>query len=158
MRPAPAVTVDLAPDAFWRGLHAGLAALAAACAAGLLLRGADLPPVGLGAALAGAALAAAGAAWWHTPWSRGRLRWDGQQWWFEAPDAGGERPGRLHLMIDLGDRMLLRFDPDTPSFVRRPAWLCCGPLPPAEDLRLRAAVYCRRLDSDPPPRHGRTPR
>jgi hypothetical protein len=105
---------------------------------------------------------AALAAWRRHPFRGGRLRWDGQGWWFRPDDGSHERAGHLDLMFDFGNRMLLRFvfNPEDagPRRAHPAAWLPVGRLPSHEAVALRAAVYCRRLNPDLSPRREREPR
>jgi hypothetical protein len=94
---------------------------------------------------------AGGAGWRWSSADAGRLRWDGGRWWFQPAGGHQERAGRLHATIDLAFWMLLRFDPDdaaSPAIGRR-AWLAIGRAARPEAAALRAAVYSRRLNTDP---------
>ena len=64
------------------------------------------------ALLASMACAALAASLWRTP--QASLRWDGRLWHLDAA------PGALHVSIDLGPWMLLRFVPDGGGHAR---WL-----------------------------------
>ena len=81
------------------------------------------------------------------------MRWDGGRWWFLASGQTGERAGRLHAAIDLGYWMLLRFDPDDTTLpAAGRAWLAVECAAAPQSVALRAAVYSRRLNTDPDPR------
>ncbi len=142
-RSAPAVAVELDGSTRWSfavrmtAAAAFAAAVAAVCGHlewGALGSGACIAAAGIGGMVLGRPLSA------HRP---GRLRWDGAQWWWrpEGELADGHT-GQVHVVMDFGRWMLLRFDPDAAGQPR--AWL---PVPGArlvEELPLRAAVYCRR--------------
>lgn len=155
MRHAPAVTVTIGCPRGWRLLHAALAAVAALAALAAALQHLEASAPVTGASLATAAVMAAAFAWRLPAVRRGLLRWDGQAWWFAPEGDEAAHPGRLHLMIDLGSALLLRFDPDPPG--SGSAWLPVPALPAAEAVSLRAAVYSRRLKPDHPARRARDP-
>lgn len=158
MRPAPAIAVDLPALAGWRLAYCALAALSCSVALCTLAARLSLPSLLLGACLASGCVVAVGLAWRCTPFSAGRLRWDGATWWFQAPAWNHACAGRVDLMLDLGDRMLLRFVPDPLSDGTRSAWLPVARLPAHEAGALRAAVYCPGLNPDLSLRRRRDPR
>ena len=150
MRAAPAVVVELRCPPGWRALQALLAMAAAASCSAVLLQHAGAPAPLLGVSLALAAAAAAVAGWRWASTDSGRLRWDGGRWWFAATGQTGERAGRLHANIDLGFWMLLRFDPDDTTLpAAGRAWLAVERAAAPQSVALRAAVYSRRLNTDP---------
>jgi hypothetical protein len=142
MRAAPAFQVSLQRFGAWRGAVSLLAALSLAVmvvwlwsqprpiAAGVLA----LSGVGVGAAL----LAAVSAVQLKPV----DLRWDGRAWHLGAA-TGEPVAGALHVMLDLGGWMLLRFKPDAWSFAA--TWL---PIQrrglEAPWHALRCAVYAAR--------------
>jgi len=147
MRAAPPVSVRCQPGWGWFSLHAALAALAFAAVTTALWQQLPWPPGLAGVVLACAGLSGAAAGWWAAPRHAGELRWDGQAWWFQPRGAGAAHTGRLHVMIDLGDWMLLCFDCESVSVLRRRRWLPLGALPAAQACALRAALYWPRLNS-----------
>ena len=147
MRASPAFEVSLHRFGVWRSAVLLLAALGvAAIAAWLITRE---RPIGLAAMIA-AAFAAAMSVGWAVSLLRVPavgLRWDGQFWHLGAPVAapGEATPGDLHVVIDLGPWMLLRFRA-AESVRRSPAvWL---PVQrrglEAQWHALRCAVYSPR--------------
>ncbi|HET9643184.1 MAG TPA: hypothetical protein VFP68_07480 [Burkholderiaceae bacterium] len=146
---APPVAFDLTPSRRSRVIVVALGAVAAAgVAASASARLEALPWLGwlvsiFAAVLVGASLA------WLVPRSRGRLRWDGGQWWYATDkDGHSELNGDLSVMMDLGDWMLLRFDPASSRSWRGRAWL------PVDsralwgaDHALRVAAYGRRSNA-----------
>ena len=53
------------------------------------------------------------------------LRWDGQLWHLGPPESAGHEPdsGALHVALDFGPWMLLRFEPAESAWRARPTWL-----------------------------------
>ena len=53
------------------------------------------------------------------------LRWDGQLWHLGPPASAGHEPesGQLHVVIDLGPWMLLRFEPTESTWRTHTTWL-----------------------------------
>lgn len=142
MRAAPAVTLELPASLRW---DVGVAALGAASAAAFVAAVCSHLPLSLvasGLCIATCSSGGAWLAWRFRPPGGGRLRWDGTAWWWRASASGAvEEPGSLHVMIDLGRWMLLRFD--APAAGLR-AWLPVSSRL-ADDGPLRAAVYSRAL-------------
>jgi hypothetical protein len=75
------------------------------------------------------------------------LRWDGQLWHIGPPESAGHEPasGALHVALDVGPWMLLRFEPAESTWRSRATWL------PAQRRglesrwhALRCAVYSAR--------------
>jgi hypothetical protein len=134
MHAPPPVRVNVAPDRWWIGGCAGLAALAAL---NLLAWISPQPAVALAAAGA-AALGAGGFARRRS--AQGALAWDGQAWLWEA---AGRAPaaGSVSVAIDLDRWMLIAFTPAQGArrwlplsrAVQRPVW-----------SPLRAALYGAR--------------
>lgn len=142
MRAAPAVAVDVKPSAHWRAALLVLAGTScASTAVWASQRGGPAAALvfGVVAALALAVLRPA----WRMPVHR--LRWDGQGWWLAAVPAT-EAPGELHVALDLGAWLLLRFRPAPQAAgARRGRWL---PLQrrglEADWHALRCALYSPR--------------
>src|SRR5262245_42496411 len=136
MHAAPSVNYPVGRSAFALALAAGFTALGLLVAVAWL-RSAD---AGWRQALAFGAVAACGAAaasaWWRSP--AGLLRWDGVDWSWE--EGGEMRSGHPGIALDLQNRMLLRWQPET----GRVRWLW---LERARDSAhwdaLRRAVYSR---------------
>jgi hypothetical protein len=149
MRAAPAVVVELRCPPAWRAVQALLVAAAATACSAACLQHAAAPAFESGGVLALVASAAAAAGWRGASRQAGRLRWDGGQWWFQPADRGQEHPGRLRAAIDLGLWMLLRFDADDPATGLQRVWLACEQAAAPQAAALRAAVYSRRLNTDP---------
>lgn len=149
MRAAPAVVVELRCPPAWRAVQALLVVAAATACTATFLQHAAAPAFGSGVVLALVASAAGAAGWRGASRAAGRLRWDGGQWWFQPAGRGQDHPGRLRAAIDLGFWMLLRFDADDRAAGLNPAWLACGQAAAPPAAALRAAVYSRRLNTDP---------
>jgi hypothetical protein len=150
MRAAPAVVVELRCPPSWRAAQAVLATAAAAACTAVVLQHAGVSGPLMGAGLAVAAAAAALIGWRWASADGGRLRWDGGRWWYRPSADSEERPGRLRAPIDLGFWMLLRFDPDDATWpATRRAWLAVEGAAAPPLASLRAAVYSRRLNTDP---------
>ena len=125
MRASPAFQVSLHRFGVWRSAVLLLAALGLAVIAAWLIT--RERPVGLAAMIA-AAFAAAVSVGWAVSLAKVpavSLRWDGQLWHLGAPAAtpGDAAPGDLHVAIDLGPWMLLRFRPAVPGHRGRAVWL-----------------------------------
>ncbi|WP_315128753.1 hypothetical protein [Comamonas antarctica] len=124
---------------------AGLVALAAMGAAGLLLWALHGAGPGPWPALLGLALwlAAGGSAWWRwRHWLGGWLEWDGLEWWLHAGLAGGPVLLRAapEVCWDGQGFLLLRIAPGS----GRPHWLWLqGTSAPVLWGDLRRAVYWR---------------
>jgi hypothetical protein len=104
MHGAPPVALVCEGGAVWRGVRAGLPALAAAAFAAWATGHAGL---GLGAQALVALVAAvpvATLAWRSTAQLARTLAWDGEHWRLGPADE----PGRVDVMIDLGGWLLLR--------------------------------------------------
>lgn len=87
--------------------------------------------------------------WRLSPFS---LRWDTQRWYLGPVDTAGHEPqaGQVHVAMDLGAWMLLRFIPEEATVLRRGTWL------PVQRRghesawhALRCTVYCARPVSLP---------
>jgi len=140
MRAAPAVALVLRGSRAWALAAASLGACSGAAGSAALAGHAGLGEAAAGACIAAVAVACGWAAWRGRPVAQGRLRWDGQRWWHgEDNPASPERPGTLHVMIDFGPWMLLRFD--AAEGARR--WLPWSGRGAAQAGAFRAAVYCR---------------
>lgn len=125
MRASPAFQVSLHRFGVWRSAVLLLAALGLAVIAAWLIT--RERPIGL-AAMTAAAFAAAVSVGWAVSLAKApavSLRWDGQLWHLGAPAAtpGDATPGDLHVAIDLGLWMLLRFRPAVPGHRVRAVWL-----------------------------------
>jgi hypothetical protein len=137
---APPVAFELMPSREWMAVVVSLGGLGLAAVVGSACAHLQAPPwfallSSIFAAFVGGALLA-----WLVPQSRGRLHWDGGQWWY-APNtnANSELNGDLSVMIDLGDWMLLRFDPASSWRGRGRVWL------PVNSRALGAAAHGLRL-------------
>jgi hypothetical protein len=122
MRAAPPFQVTLHRFGVWRGAVTALAGSGLATIAAWLA--AQQQPIGLptlsAAILAVLAIVALGRSLLRTPTTH--LRWDGLAWHL-GPSTGEPVPGDLHVAIDLGPWMLLRFIPAAPAARRRTVWL-----------------------------------
>jgi hypothetical protein len=148
MHSAPSVTYPVGRSAFALALAAALAALGLAVA---VLWSVQSPAAGWRQALAFAAVAAcagtAGSAWWRSP--AGTLRWDGAGWTWE--EGGEGRCGHPEIALDLQNRLLLRWQPET----GRVRWLWLERArDPAHWEALRRAVYSRASAPIPAFPHG----
>jgi len=110
MRASPALTIRIEHHGAWRAGALLLAAASGAVLAAWRISQSDPAPLwsDVVTGVAGAAIAVCAWLSWRVP--DAVLRWDRQQWWL-ACAGGAERAGTLHLAIDLGAWMLLRFDP-----------------------------------------------
>jgi hypothetical protein len=155
MRAAPATHAVLDGSRGWRAVAALLGAAAAAALTHIIWLHAFEARTSLAGGLAVVLAAVVGGAWlgYSCPDGRGRLRWDGAQWWFQHADetAVDERAGELLVMLDFDSWMLLHF---VPSVAGRRVWLPVGGQVQRRYPGLRAAVYSRRLKTAPnePPR------
>jgi hypothetical protein len=151
MHPAPPVRMSLANGAAWDLFVIAGACLAAAnlAAWAATLAQASTPTValtalgiaGVGGGLAALALRRRGA-------TRGALAWDGASWQW-SPDAADPCAGEVHVMVDLGAWILLRFTPTAPTAPA--AWLGASRRDAAAVWPAwRAALYSRRSSSDLP--------
>jgi len=152
MHAAPSVTYPVGRSAF--ALVLVLAAAAAGLAVALLWTVQSDRPGWRQALAFAAALSCGGAAcvaWRRSP--TGVLRWDGSGWTWEEGGTGGEAGrGRPEIALDLQNRMLLRWQPET----GRARWL--WPQRAADAAHwaaLRRAVYSRA--SAPVPAAGEPP-
>ncbi|HZF79887.1 MAG TPA: hypothetical protein VEZ89_08850 [Rubrivivax sp.] len=104
MHAAPPVAVRCTGGKAWRGLQAGLAALAAAVVVfwGLSTWAEHTSELLRIAAAAAAAVSLAVPVWWLSAQPAQTLEWDSQRWALDG------EPAELRLMIDLGSAMLLR--------------------------------------------------
>jgi RNA polymerase sigma-70 factor, ECF subfamily len=149
MHAAPPVRMKLASEAGWRAFVVVVAAAAAANLASWLAALADataLPAIAI--SMAACALGAAVA--WRAVWQGGDgiLNWDGADWSW-APDSQEPATGTLHVTIDLGAWMLLRFAPANAP--RRVTWLAASRRQAAGAWpRWRAALLARRPNDEPP--------
>jgi hypothetical protein len=142
MRAAPAVAVTIRRSPRWIGWIGSLVAAAVATALAWAA-------VGGGARwLVAAATLAWGLAVLFAEWRRRPvgLRWDRQSWHFGRASGSfvaQEATGDLHVAVDLGDWMLLRFAPaDAPT---RRTWLVAQRGSAEGDWHaLRCAVYSPR--------------
>ena len=114
MRAAPAFQVSLRRFGLWRGAVLTLAALAMATMAAWLFT--HERPIQIVAWLAAGSsiVAIGGLAAWAARVPPVDLSWDGQTW-SVGRSAGEPAPGELHVAIDLGRWMLLRFTPAVPA-------------------------------------------
>jgi len=104
MHGAPPVALVCEGGKVWRGVCAGLPALAAASLAAWVAGHAGLAPTAQTLAALAAASSAAGLAWHVAAPQRRSLAWDGEHWRLgPAGDAG-----HVSVMIDLGGWLLLR--------------------------------------------------
>jgi hypothetical protein len=114
MRAAPAFQVSLRRFGVWRGAVLTLAALAMATMAAWLFT--QERPIGIvtwlvtGSSIAAVAVLAARTV--RVP--PVDLGWDGRTW-SVGPSPDESSPGDLHVAIDLGRWMLLRFNPAAPA-------------------------------------------
>ena len=144
MRASPACQVSLRRFGVWRAAVAALTLMAVlAMAAWIAQSPAPISTTLMtSAVLASVACAALAASLWRTP--QASLRWDGRLWHLDAT------PGALHVMIDLGPWMLLRF---TPEGGGRARWLPVQRAGlEAQWHALRCAVYSPA--QRPPPGRG----
>ena len=132
MRAAPPVSVQGTGGLPWRGLRAGLPALAAGALAAWGLGHAGRP---VAPALAVVA-AVAGLAWWRARPRPALVAWDGRRWAVDGVT------GTLAVMIDAGGGLLLRLRPDAS---RQPSrWVAVGAREAGASMHaLRAAAYAR---------------
>ena len=145
MRAAPACQVSLQRFGVWRVAVLGLAALGIASIAGWTLsRDRPLDTLMVAAAVSCAlSTAVLGASLLHRTRATD-LRWDGLAWNL-GPVGDAATPGELHVAIDLGAWMLLRYVVARPGARRRTVWLPvqrCGL--EAQWHALRCAVYSPR--------------
>ncbi|HSV68783.1 MAG TPA: hypothetical protein VLI72_01625 [Methylibium sp.] len=139
MRAAPAVSVAVRAGARWRLAVALLLAVAGAAVLLWAAERGDAPAwLGAGACMGWAAVLG----WRGGRVARWRLDWDGQAWQLQAERERAPHRGKMAVMLDLGDALLLRFVPDDGT---RGTWL---PLQradaPAEWHALRCALYSPR--------------
>jgi hypothetical protein len=144
MHAAPSVSYPVGRSAFAGRLDA-LAALAGLAAA--IAWSVQSDTFGWRQALVFASLAACGllalAAWQRSP--AGVLRWNGAGWSWEEGGAAGA--GHPEIALDLQNRILLRWQPET----GRVRWLWLeGARDPAHWEALRRAVYSRASAPVPP--------
>lgn len=144
MRAAPAVAVELPGSRRWDLVCVGLAALSAAAVVGGLNAHLVSDAMIAGVCIAAAA-GAGGLLGWHArPHGRGRLRWDGGRWWLARPEKPGEeQAGSVMVMMDWGQWMLLRFDPEPGARKGVRVWLPVSEHRIEQAGALRAAVYGR---------------
>jgi hypothetical protein len=113
MQAAPPVRIPVKTDALGQGFALACASLSAACGLAWALSWAA-PEAWLSRlAVVSAAAGAASVVWFllrRRAAAAGLLTWDGVCWQW-APAAGGPRPGRVQVMIDIGPWLLLRFIP-----------------------------------------------
>lgn len=124
MRASPSFQVALRHFGIWRGAVLALLTLGLTVMASWLL-GRD-PQSSL--EIACAALAALAMAWLAVSLGRVKaadLRWDGRCWHLGQPAAPDRdpMPGELHVAMDLGPWMLLRFTAGAPGTRARVVWL-----------------------------------
>ena len=121
MRAAPAFQVSLRCFGVWRGAVLTLAAVAmATMAMWLITQERPIEPVAwLATGLSIAAVAGLAVRAVRVP--PVDLSWDGRAW-FVGPSPGESPSGELHVAIDLGRWMLLRFTPAAPNGARA-VWL-----------------------------------
>ena len=151
MRAAPAFQVSLRRFGVWRGAVLTLAALAMATMAAWLIT--QERPIEIVAWVAtGLSIAAvAGLAARAVRVPPVDLGWDGRAW-FVGPGPDESSPGDLHVAIDLGRWMLLRFTPAAPTGAR-PIWL------PVQRLGIESqwhALRCTVYSPRPAPRDDAT--
>lgn len=137
MRAAPPFQVTLHRFGVWRGAVMGLAGSGlATMAAWLALQQRPIRLAILSAAiLAALAIVGLSRSLLRTP--AAHLRWDGLSWYL-GPSSGEPVAGELHVAIDLGPWMLLRFSPAAPAASWRAAWL------PAQRRGLEAQWHALR--------------
>jgi hypothetical protein len=104
MHGAPPVALVCEGGAVWRGVRAGLPALAAAAFVAWIAGHGGVGPVAQGLAALVAALLAAGVSWRAAAPRSRALAWDGEAWRLGPADEAGT----VELMIDLGGWLLLR--------------------------------------------------
>ena len=151
MRASPAFQITLERFGAWRTALIALTALAAAALAAWWVADTDarsqLVAASLGLVSVGA-LCACAASWRCETM---RLRWDGQFWYLASPLGHAEvQARRLDVALDLGAWMLLRFEHDLASPMRRVTWVPAqrrGHVP--QWHALRCAVYCARPAARP---------
>jgi hypothetical protein len=121
MRAAPAFQLSLRCFGVWRGAVLTLAAVAmATMAMWLITQERPIETVAwLATGLSIAAVAGLAARAVRVP--PVDLSWDGRAW-FVGPSPGESHSGELHVAIDLGRWMLLRFIPAAPNGARA-VWL-----------------------------------
>jgi hypothetical protein len=151
MHAAPAVRMSLAHGVAWNLFVISAACLAAAnmaAWAGSWVQAA-MPTVALAALLAGGATGGMATLILHRRGTaHGILTWDGAIWQW-SPDASDPCAGDVHVMVDLGAWMLLRFTPVAPTAPA--AWLGASRRDAAAMWHAwRAALYSRRPNSDLP--------
>jgi hypothetical protein len=151
MHAAPPVRMSLAHGAAWDMFVISGACLAAANLAAWAASWvqASIPAAALAALLAAGAsggLAALALRRRGTPC--GVLAWDGASWQW-SPDTADPCAGELHVMVDLGAWILLRFSPTAPT--APVAWLGASRRDAAALWPAwRAALYSRRPSRDLP--------
>jgi toxin CptA len=121
MRNAPSVSYPVGRSFLRTLLHvAALVLIWLVCGAWALLARADDPQRGL-VGLVGL-LVSAVLVWALRRPARGRLRWDGQDWFWSdtARPSADERRGRIRVRLDWQSGMLLEFRPGSPSSAQRP--------------------------------------
>jgi hypothetical protein len=146
MRGSATVQVTIANFTLWRfGIASTGLALTAACAVWLIQAG--VPAPGSAAGVAAVAGAAAWLGWPHLRVQPVSVRWDGASWYLGRVDAAFDEAcrGAVHVQIDLGAWVLLRFVPENPSPGVQASWL---PVQrqgtPPEWHALRCALYAPR--------------
>jgi hypothetical protein len=151
MHTAPAVRMSLAHGLAWDLFVISAACLAAANMAAWAgsWAQASIPTVALAALLAGGATGGmAMLLLRRRGTARGVLTWDGACWQW-SPDAVDPCAGEVHVMVDLGAWMLLRFTPSAPTVPA--AWLGASRRDAAAMWPAgRAALYSHRPNSDLP--------
>jgi len=151
MRAAPALTIVAARGGAWRALAAALAASSGAALAAWIAAHLDLAPPPEVLAVLAAALAAGCVGWRATRLAALEVGFDGARWSILVVEAGPGHAwqGQLRAVIDLGDWLLLRFEPDVPH-ASAPRWL---PLARrsvgARWHALRCAVYAPQPAGEP---------
>jgi hypothetical protein len=147
MRASPAFRIRVARYGVWRAAVAALVVVAFAVQAAWLASRAADTPVAASVMLAIVGLALLGGAAGATRTAPVELYWDTRRWLLHPNGTGaGPHPGNLTIALDLGDWMLLRFDPDpAPPARRRATWLAVQRIGvEAHWHALRCAVYCAR--------------
>jgi hypothetical protein len=138
MNGAPPVALVCEGGAVWRGVRAGLPALAAAAFVAWIAGHAGLGLPGQAIAALAAALPAAALAWRAAAPQPRALAWDGEQWRLGPADEAG----RVDVMIDLGGWLLLRHTGHGVGAV--PVWLAVsGSVVGAALHGLRLALQAR---------------
>jgi len=151
MHAAPPVRMSLANGVAWDRFVISSACLAAANlgawaaswgqASTLTVAMAALVAAGAASGLAALALRRRGT-------TRGALAWDGASWQW-SPAAADPCAGEVHVMVDLGAWILLRFTPTAPTAAA--AWLGASRRDAAAMWPAwRAALYSRRPGNDLP--------